>query len=256
MVVTDSEILVEVEDRVLFVMVNRPAKHNALSQALLAGIQKAFDRAKDDATLIAAVLRGAGDKSFAAGGDLNDLSKIRTEEATRQMVLDARAALDAIRTFPVPVIAALNGVALGGGAELAMSCDFRVAVAHAQIGFIQGRLAIPTAWGGVRDLVAILGPTKALRLLATAEVINAESAMALGLIDAVAGPGASLGDAVNTFLAPMREQAPQVMRALKATVWATTDRTTSAALEVDFFAKCWAHADHWAAHDRVLSRQR
>jgi enoyl-CoA hydratase len=253
---SDPEILVEIEDRVLFVVLNRPAKRNALSRSLLGKIRTSFEQAKDDTSLVAAVLRGAEDKSFAAGGDLHDLSEIRTEEGARRMALDARAALDAIRSFPVPVIAGLNGDALGGGAELAASCDFRVAAAHARIGFIQGRLAIPTAWGGAHDLVAILGPTKALRLLARAEVLESESAAALGLFDAVASPGENLNHAIDTFLAPLREQAPQVLRAFKAVNSVTADRTLGEAMELDFFAKCWAHADHWAAHDRVLSRQR
>jgi enoyl-CoA hydratase len=254
--VSDPEILVEIVDRVLFVVLNRPAKRNALSRSLLDGMRAAFERAKGDTTLVAAVLRGAGDKSFAAGGDLRDLSEVRTEEGARRMAVDARTALDAVRTFPVPVIAGLNGDALGGGAELAASCDFRVAAAHARIGFIQGRLAIPTAWGGARDLVAIMGPTKALRLLARAEILEPASAVTLGLFDAVAGTGENLDYAIDAFLAPLREQVPQVLRAFKAVVSATADRTPGEALELDYFAKCWAHADHWAAHERVLSRQR
>jgi hypothetical protein len=165
--VTSKPILVETRERILYVTLNRPEKRNALSRSLLGEIRSAFETHAADQTLAAAVLRAAGDKSFAAGGDLGDLDGLRSEQDGRDMALLARGALDAVRRFPVPVIAALNGDALGGGAELSVSCDFRVASPLARIGFIQGRLAISTAWGGGIDLFELLGRRPALRLLCT-----------------------------------------------------------------------------------------
>src|SRR3546814_1013392 len=92
-----------------------------------------------------------------------------------------RAVLEKLRSFPAPVIAALNGDAFGGGAELAMACDLRIAAGHAQIGFLQGKLAISTAWGGGPDLFAALGISRALRLLARAEILSAPRALDWGL---------------------------------------------------------------------------
>ncbi len=251
-----GEILVDLRDRVLFCVINRPHKRNALSRALLGSLKEVFADAAKDMSLIAAVIRGAGDKSFAAGGDLNDLSSVRTEEEATKMALDARDCIDAVRRFPVPVLAALNGDALGGGAELAAGCDFRVAAAHARIGFIQGRLAISTAWGGGPDLVRIVGATRALYLLASADIVDAERAVRLGLYDRVAELGRDVDDAVESFLNPMRRQTPQVMRAFKAVVKASGgDRDAAESVEVERFAACWAHPDHWAAHGRVLVRK-
>lgn len=258
-----GELLCERADGVLRVTLNRPEKRNALSRTLLAQLRDAFLAARGDETLRLAILTGAADKSFAAGGDLRDLSSVRTEDEALAMSRDAREALDAIRFFPVPVIAALNGDSLGGGAELAAACDFRVAAGHARIGFVQGRLAISTAWGGGVDLMTILGPTKALRLLATAQILAAREALEIGLVDAIAGEGALAGldldAATDAFAAPMLKQAPQVLRAFKALANAARSgegRAGLEAIENARFARTWIHDDHWAAADAVLNGSR
>lgn len=248
------DLIAETHERVLYVRLNRPEKRNALSRALLGEIREVFEGFASDQDLVAAVLTGNGDRSFAAGGDLKDLDDLRSAAEGREMALLARGALDAVRRFPLPVIAALNGDALGGGAELAASCDFRIAAAHARIGFIQGRLAISTAWGGGVDLFRIVGHRVALRLLSSAEILEAENARAIGLFDDVAAP-AGLEACVEDFLAPMRRIAPQAQRAFKALANATAQREGAEAVELENFAVCWAHADHWAAHDAFMNRK-
>lgn len=251
----DSQVVAEIRDRVLYVLIDRAEKRNALSRALLAAIGQAFHECAGDNSLVAAVITGAGDKCFAAGGDLRELDQLRSEAEGRAMALGAREALDNIRAFPVPVVAAVNGDALGGGAELCASCDFRIAAPHARIGFIQGKLGISTAWGGGIDVVRIVGRQKALRLLATAQVMSAAEALSLGFLDGVAGSPEMLAAAVETFLAPMRMLPPQSQRAFKAVARASFDRSQAEAVELANFAACWAHADHWTAHDKILNKQ-
>lgn len=246
----------ETRDRVLYVTLNRPDKRNALSRALLGDLRAIFEAGAADQGLVAAVLRGAGDKSFAAGGDLADLDALRSEQDGHDMASGARAALDAVRQFPVPVIAALNGDALGGGAELGVSCDFRIAAPHARIGFVQGRLAIATAWGGGIDLFDLVGRRTALRLLSTAEILDARRALVIGLVDQVADAPGALDSAVEHFITPMRAVAPQAQRAFKALARATRDRAPAEQVELRHFASCWAHPDHWAAHDQFMNRKR
>ena len=182
---TDPYLTVEASEGRLAVTIDRADKRNALSRAVLAELQETFERHAKDDSLRVATLTGAGDKSFAAGGDLRDLASVRTVKEAEIMADQAKAALDAIRNFPVPVVATLNGDALGGGAELAASCDFRVAASHARIGFIQGRLNIATAWGGGIDLARIVGSARALRLLARSELLSGDEALALGLVDEI-----------------------------------------------------------------------
>jgi enoyl-CoA hydratase len=164
------------------------------------------------------------------------------------------AALQAIRDFPVPVVAVLNGDARGGGAELALACDFRIAAATAHIGFIQGRLNISTAWGGGTDLVNLLGSKQALSVLCRSELLSAGVARTMGLIDVVAD-ASELARALDEFLQPLLNQKPQVLRAFKALANAGRAGQSQSALqavETGGLVKTWTHEDHWEAASRVL----
>jgi enoyl-CoA hydratase len=262
-----EEVLVERRDAALRVTLNRPEKHNALSRSVLETLRTVFIEHAADETLKVAVLTGAGNQSFAAGGDLKDLSTVRTLAEAREMAEQAKAALEAVRVFPVPVVAALNGNAMGGGAELAVACDFRIAAAGAKIGFVQGRLNISTAWGGGVDLMRLIGPDRALRLLCSSEMVSPAQALSIGLCDAVA-PDVGLYDAVgdkiqnleialDEFLQPFLRQAPQVLRTFKAVVAAGRrgiGRNELHELETEHFAANWVHPDHWTAADRILEK--
>ncbi len=252
---SNMQLLTETQERVLYVTLNRPQKRNALSRSLLGELKATFEAQASNHDLVAAVLRGSGEQSFAAGGDLADFDQLRSEQDGRDMALLARAALDAVRSFPVPVVAALNGDALGGGAELAVSCDFRIAAAGVRIGFIQGRLAISTAWGGGVDLFELVGKRMALRLLSRTEMLDAVRAHEIGLVDTIAVAPQTLEAAVEAFIAPLRVVAPQVQRAFKALALCRHDRLAAERTELNHFAKCWAHPDHWVAHDRFMHRK-
>jgi len=254
----NSEVLTSVEDGLLRVTINRPEKRNPMSRAVLARLREVFEEQRGNDGIVLAMLSGAGDKSFAAGGDLRDLEEVRTEEQARALFDLGNAAFQAIRTFPVPVVAVLNGVALGGGAELAVACDVRIAAVHARIGFVQGTLNIPTAWGGGSDLAAILGPSKSLELLCSARVLSAAEAHAAGLIEAVASDGESFAAFVERFTSPWMKQRPQVMRAFK---WQSAARKLGMARaqtdvrDRDLFAHAWCHAEHWQAAKNILSKE-
>jgi enoyl-CoA hydratase len=235
---------------VVGVTINRPDKRNALSRAVLAELRQAFDALGADATIKAVVLTGAGGKAFAAGGDLRELESVREADAAAAFSVEAKAALQSVRDFPAIVVAALNGDALGGGAELALACDLRVMAAHARLGFLQAKLAVTTGWGGGYDLIKRVGLATALGLLARAEVLSAEQAQGLGLADAI-GP---LDAAVDGLLAPMLAHSAHVLRGFKAIAIAH-DRQLRAAVdaaETEVFTRAWVHADHWAASAKAL----
>ena len=137
-VTASDSLLTEVKDDVLRLTINRPEKRNALSLSLLDELGAALHSHRET-PVKCALLTGAGDRCFAAGGDLKELDAIRSAADTRVMSERGHAALDEIRYFPVPVIGALNGLALGGGAELAMACDMRIATAHAELGADSGK---------------------------------------------------------------------------------------------------------------------
>lgn len=254
-----GDLLAVVEGAVLRVTINRPEKRNPLSRPVLAALGAVFERHASDRSLVLAVLSGAGDKSFAAGGDLRDLEKVRTLDEARGLYDLGNGAFGAIRRFPVPVVAALNGLAVGGGAELAAACDVRIAAAHARIGFVHGSLNIPPAWGGGADLAAVVGPGRALRLLAEASILDASQALAAGLLDAVAAEGEDFEAFVSRFIARWLEQRPQVMRAFKWQAAARKlglPRAACEAADRENFAAAWCHEEHWAAAERVLSKEK
>ncbi|MEQ8233952.1 MAG: enoyl-CoA hydratase/isomerase family protein [Gammaproteobacteria bacterium] len=241
----------------LYVTIDRAAKRNALSQAVLGELGDTFRAHAADDALLVAVIRGAGTRCFAAGGDLHEFETLREPDAVREMNRFSTAALDAIRDFPVPVVAAMNGDAIGGGGELAMACDMRVFARHARIGFVQGQMCISTAWGGGADLVRVAGAATALRMLTRAEFIAAGEARTLGLADAVQGEEEEFEAAVDAFIAPMRMRKPQVMRAYKTLARASRQddgwRAVRAA-EPDLLATTWLHDDHWTASAAALAR--
>lgn len=254
-----DHLVVESDGPLLRVIINRPEKRNALSRAVLNEIAAVFTEHVENTEVRAVVLTGAGDKSFAAGGDLRDLAQVRSEADAMAMSREARSALDAVSRFPVPVIAALNGDALGGGAELAVACDFIIAAPTSRIGFIQGKLNISTAWGGGIRLLHRVGAVQALRLLSRAELLDPSDAMRIGLIDHTASEGQALDDSVREFCAPITKQVPQVLRAFKTLAAAHIEGQPTAALEAietRHFVETWTHDDHWAAADKVLNARR
>ncbi len=251
------ELKVESSGGVLRVTINRPDKRNALSGEVLRSLAEVFASNMSDPDLRVAILRGAGEQCFAAGGDLRELASITTLDGAAEMARDAKASLEEIRQFPLPVVAALNGDAMGGGAELAVACDFRIAAAHARIGFVQGRLNISTAWGGGIDLMRLVGTSRALGLLCRGDMLSGTEAAALGLVDAVAREGQSLDELIEDFVAPVLKQSPQVLRAFKAVAKGVRSGVPRAELndiETRMFADTWVHEDHWAAAAKITSK--
>jgi enoyl-CoA hydratase len=251
-------LVVRAEGALLHVTISRPEKRNPLSRAVLAELGEVFERHAAHERFALAVLTGAGDKSFAAGGDLRDLEQVRTPEEARALFDLGNRAFNAIRHFPVPVIAALNGLALGGGAELALACDARLMRDGAHIGYVHGRLAITPAWGGGTDLVALVGPARALRMMCRYEMVPAALALEWGLADASAA-AARMDLLVADFLGPMLAQPPSNLRAAKALVSAAragATRQQLRTLEERHLLESWQRPEHWQAVERFFRRER
>jgi len=243
-------------DGVVWITIDRARKHNALAGSVLASLAQAVAHAGSKPTVRLLLLRGAGERFFAAGGDLVELSQVRDECATHAMADRSRTALDAVRQCPVPVLAYLNGDAIGGGAELALACDMRLQASHARIGFIQGRLAISSAWGGGPDLCQLVGGARAMRMMARCEMVDAAKALEWGLADSVVADGPD-GQDVQAFLAPMLACPQQVLRGIKAqtAAWRSSQSYEQRRqVEREQVLATWLHDDHWIASDHFLSK--
>ncbi len=244
------------ENGVVWITIDRPHKHNALAGHVLTSLAQAVvqESALPNTRLV--LIRGAGERFFAAGGDLLELSDVRDEAATQAMADHSRGALDAIRQCPVPVLAYLNGDAIGGGAELALACDLRLQAAHARIGFIQARLAISSAWGGGPDLCQLIGSARAMRLMARCEMVGVQQALDWGLSDQLISDGPD-GQDIQTFLAPMLACPVHVLRAIKAqtSAWRNGKNYEQRRdVERQQVMRTWLHDDHWSASDRFLAK--
>jgi len=233
----------EVDQGLAVVTIDRPHARNAISLGTMDELEKALDAAVGARAL---VIRGAGDRAFVSGGDLKELAAIRTEEEAAAMAWRMRGICDRIADFPAPVIAALNGHALGGGAEVAVAADIRVAADEIRIGFTQVTLAIMPAWGGAERLAALVGRGRALMLAGSGQVLDAVEAQQLGLIDRVL-PRASFDDGWRALARSLANESAASIKRVVAD-------GTSAQEAVQAFARLWAADAHWEAADRASTR--
>ena len=233
----------EMDQGLAVITIDRPHARNAIAPATMDQLDKALDAAAD---ALALVVRGAGDRAFVSGGDLKELAAIRTEDEATAMALRMRGICDRLANFPGPVIAALNGHALGGGAEFAMAADIRVAADHVRIGFTQVNLAIMPAWGGSERLAQLIGKGRALMLAAAGTVFGAEEARRLGVIDLVL-PRA---DFDQGWRALARSLASLPAREIKHVMSGAVPATEAARA----FARLWVADEHWQAAEKVMSR--
>src|ERR1700758_1490908 len=175
----------EFEDGLAVLTIDRPHARNAISLDTMAELEKALDDLDAAKSVRVLVIKGAGDRAFVSGGDLKELSAIRTVEEASAMAWRMRAICDGFAEFPAPVVAALNGHAFGGGAEVAVAADIRVAADDIKIAFNQVSLEIMPAWGGTERLAGLVGPGRALLLAGTGNAVDAAEAHRIGLVDRV-----------------------------------------------------------------------
>ncbi len=178
------DLRLELNRGVAVISIDRPLARNALALRTMAELDEALDAARVQRARVV-VIRGAGDKAFCAGGDLKELERMRSDKDAAAMARRMRSTLDRIAASKVPVIAGVNGDALGGGAELALGCDFRIAAEHARVGFTQISLGLMPAWGASERLGALLGRGRALHLLLTGRVLTAAEALEVSLVEEV-----------------------------------------------------------------------
>jgi enoyl-CoA hydratase len=187
-------VLGDTADRIRTLTVNRPDKLNALNGEVMAALDRALDAAREDAGTGVVVITGSGEKSFIAGADIGELSRLTPVEG-REHALRGQAVLAKIENLGKPVIAAVNGYALGGGCELALACTLRIASENARFGQPEVKLGILPGYGGSQRLARLVGQGRAMQLCLTAEQIDAAEAHRIGLVNKVVPAGQALAAA-------------------------------------------------------------
>ncbi len=173
------------ENNLFWFKINRPDKRNAVDYDVMNELKKAIANAKNDTSIRAFVITGTGDHSFCSGGDLSVFHALHTKEEAFSMLSKMANILYSLMTIPMPTFALINGTAVGGGCEIAAACDFRLAVPHAKVGFIQGKLGITTGWGGASMLFEKATGPNALKMLSSSAIYTAEEAKELGFIQKI-----------------------------------------------------------------------
>jgi enoyl-CoA hydratase len=210
-----ESLLFDVRDRVATITVNRPDKLNALDDSTIRELGRAIDEAVARDDVAGVLLTGAGSKAFVAGADIGELAGQGPLDG-RQRALDGQAVFSRFERSPKPVIAAVNGYALGGGCELALACHLRVASESARFGLPEVKLGICPGYGGTQRLPRLVGKGRALQLILTGEMIDAAEALRIGLVNKVV-PAGELSGAAEGVLRQMLAQGPiAVMLAIDA----------------------------------------
>ncbi|ARK31108.1 enoyl-CoA hydratase/isomerase family protein [Halalkalibacter krulwichiae] len=234
-------------NKVTWIQINREPIRNALNLDVMAEIHQALDNVeKDDSRVV--IITGAGDRAFCSGGDLTSFQHLHTKEQAADMLFKMGQLLERIMFFPKITVAALNGTAVGGGSELAVACDFRVAVPHAKMGFIQGKLGITTGWGGGTILLHRIQPSYALEMLASARIYPVQELTQSNLVQAIITEPLRMG--VLEWLSPILRQNENVLHAYKQRLLDQFDQVRiqkNIKKEIDECSSLWATKEHHEA---------
>ena len=249
------DIRIDFDRGVAVICIDRPQARNALALRTMAELDEGLDEVRARRARVV-VIRGAGDKAFCAGGDLKALEHMPGDEAAA-MARRMRATLDRITQLAVPVIAGVNGDAFGGGAELAVACDFRIAAEHARIGFTQITLGLMPAWGASERLAALVGRGRALHLLLGGLVLRAGEALQAGLIEEVV-PGEQFEARVDELTRRIAAAPQAAVAGIKRSVDSVRPHRNPelADAAIATFTRTWVAPAHWRAVDRMEKRRR
>jgi enoyl-CoA hydratase len=237
------KLLVETADRIRVLTVNRPDKLNALNAEVMAALDAAVEDARTDDSVGVVIITGAGEKSFIAGADIGELSKLSPVEG-REHALKGQAVVGKLERLGKPVLAAINGYALGGGCELALACTIRIASENARFGQPEVKLGIIPGYGGSQRLARVVGEGRAMQLCLTAEQIDAAEAHRIGLVNRVVPAGQAL-PAAREMAKAILANGPVACRYVLEAVRRGLDMPLSEGLvfEATLFGLCAATAD-------------
>lgn len=211
-----ENILTETQDGIAVVTINRPTKLNALNRATILELHEAFKALHDDKNVKVIIVTGTGEKAFVAGADIAEFADFSVEEGEKLAALGQELLFDLVQNLDTPVIAAVNGFALGGGLELAMAAHFRIASDNAKMGLPEVSLGVIPGYGGTQRLPQLVGKGRAMEMIMTAGMVNAEEAKAYGLVNHVV-PQAELLDFTKGIAAKiMKNSSVAIGNAIKA----------------------------------------
>lgn len=230
----EKPIIFEIKDSIAFITLNRPEKANSLSRMLVDSLNKTVKSLACNSDVRVVVITGGGDKAFCAGADLKERETF-TEADVTEFLLKLRETFLLIENLPQPVIAVINGVALGGGTELALACDIRIASENAVLGLTEVKLGIIPGAGGTQRLPRIIGKGKAKEMILLGKRVDAYEAEKIGLVNFVA-KSSELTNKIEELTNALKENAPVAMRQVKYAINKGCDTGIEQALDIELKA--------------------
>ena len=251
-----STVLVKINDNIATITINKPEVLNALSTAVLADLNQALDEVEKIENIYAVILTGAGEKSFVAGADISEMKDMDAKQAI-QYAEFADKIFFRIEDFHCPVIAAVNGFALGGGCELAMACDIRIASETARFAQPEAGLGITPGFGGTQRLARLIGAGRAKELIYTCRQVKADEALSIGLVNAVTEPEKLMEEALRVAKM-IAANAPIAVRYAKQAIneGLQTNMQGGVDIEVEKFSGCFATEDQKMAMTAFVKKEK
>ena len=238
-----NNILTETNNGVTTITINRPNKLNALNKQTIEELHNAFEEMDIDDQTKVIVLTGSGEKAFVAGADISEFANFDMEEGSKLAVRGQKLLFDFVENLSTPVIAAVNGFALGGGLELAMSCHFRVASNNARMGLPEVSLGVIPGYGGTQRLPQLVGKGRAMEMIMTAGMIDADQALNYGLVNHVKSQEELLSFCYELAHKIQRNSSVAIGKAIKAINANYRDGKNGFKVEIKQFGKCFGTED-------------
>lgn len=238
-----ENILIEKQDNIAVVTINRPTKLNALNKVTIQELHDGFKALNEDKSVKAIIITGSGEKAFVAGADISEFANFSIAEG-QQLAAEGQALLfDFVQNLSTPVIAAVNGFALGGGLELAMACHFRIASTNAKMGLPEVTLGVIPGYGGTQRLAQLIGKGRAMELIMTAGMIDAETAKNYGLVNHVVAQEELLEFAKGIATKISNNSTVAIAKAIQAINANFEEGTNGYAVEIENFGACFGTED-------------
>lgn len=240
---TFENILAEKNGGIATITINRPSKLNALNRVTIAELHDALKVLKNNEDVKVIIITGSGEKAFVAGADISEFADYSIEEGSNLAAQGQKMLFDFIENFNKPIIAAVNGFALGGGLELAMACHFRVASTNAKMGLPEVSLGVIPGYGGTQRLPQLVGKGRAMEMIMTAGMIDANQALSYGLVNHIKTQEELLSFCESVASKIMRNSSVAISAGIRAINAGYTDGINGYQAEIDEFGKCFGTED-------------
>ncbi|HET8810766.1 MAG TPA: enoyl-CoA hydratase-related protein [Flavobacteriaceae bacterium] len=251
-----ENLLLESNGGISVVKINRPKKLNALNRETLAEINEAFENLKNDETTKVVIITGNGEKAFVAGADIAEFADYSVEEGKNLAAKGQKTVFDFIANFPKPVIAAINGFALGGGLELAMAAHFRIASENAKMGLPEVSLGVIPGYGGTQRLPQLVGKGRAMEMIMTAGMIDANQALQYGLVNQVTSQEELMEFTENLAKKIMRNSPMAISAAIRAVNAGFENGKNGFQTEIELFGKAFGTEDFEEGTQAFLNKRK